>query len=190
VTGVTKWLDDESNLPDTVLRANFYPTRLLSLKTRNSAAYKGVMAQILSLGAQDFISGKTMDFAIFTYEYIDIHHLFPRDYCKKKGYPITKVNSVVNRTPLSARTNKVIGSASPQDYLKRLTQNHNISEDSLKSLVSSHQVDYEDLSTNNFDGFFIKRAKAILTMIGKAMGKPVQDLGSEDVVNEFGQSLR
>jgi hypothetical protein len=37
VTGVLDWLEGKSE-PDTIQRAYFQPTRLLSLQTRNSAA--------------------------------------------------------------------------------------------------------------------------------------------------------
>ena len=44
VSGIIEWIDG-SKEPDTVQRAYFQPTRLLSLQSRLSAAYKGVMAQ-------------------------------------------------------------------------------------------------------------------------------------------------
>jgi hypothetical protein len=69
------WLEGLGE-PDTIARAYFQPTRLLSLQTRNSAAYKGVMALILKAKARDFISGKEMDFTVFSDENIDIHHIF------------------------------------------------------------------------------------------------------------------
>jgi len=42
--------------------------RLLSLQTRNSAAYKGLMALVLKAKALDFIGGKEMDFTAFSDE--------------------------------------------------------------------------------------------------------------------------
>ena len=55
VSGVLAWINGGEE-PDTVSRAFFQPTRLLSLQTRNGAAYKGVMALILGEGAKDFIN--------------------------------------------------------------------------------------------------------------------------------------
>ena len=37
------WIEDDNVIPDTVSRSSFSATRLLTLQTRNSAAYKGVM---------------------------------------------------------------------------------------------------------------------------------------------------
>lgn len=48
------WVEDDAVIPDTVARSNFQATRLLSLQTRNSAAYKGIMALILQDEPLDF----------------------------------------------------------------------------------------------------------------------------------------
>ena len=86
VVGVMTWLDDSSIIPRTIQESYFNPGRLLSLQSRLSAAYKGVMALILKNHARDFISGREMDFSVYKAESIDIHHIFPKDYCEKQGY--------------------------------------------------------------------------------------------------------
>ena len=57
VTGLMTWIEGNGIEPDTINRAYFNPTRLLSLQTRLSAAYKGIMALLLKQGCRDFISG-------------------------------------------------------------------------------------------------------------------------------------
>jgi hypothetical protein len=188
VTGVLKWLNGDV-LPATVLRANFHPTRLLSLQTRNSAAYKGVMALVLKAKALDFISGKEMDFTVFSDENIDIHHVFPKSYCEGKKYPWQKWNSVVNKTPLSYRSNRIIQGDAPSIYLGRIVKQGNVAESDLNKALSSHLIDIDTIRADDFGVYFIKRAKSLLELIGDAMGKPVTGLGSEDVVKDFGGSL-
>jgi hypothetical protein len=188
VTGFIKWLEN-GDFPDTVGRANFYPTRLLTLQTRNSAAYKGVMALVLKSKALDFISGKEMDFTVFSDENIDIHHIFPKSYCESKGYPWQKWNSVVNKTPLSYRSNRIIQGDAPSMYLSRIVKQNNVSEDELNKALESHLVDVADIRADDFQAYFIKRAKALLGLIGTAMGKTIQNLNSDDVIKEFGDSL-
>ena len=60
IAGMMKWAQEEDTeyRPDTFIRSNFHYTRLQQLYTRNSAAYKGVMALILKNNATDFISGE------------------------------------------------------------------------------------------------------------------------------------
>ena len=57
--------------------------RLLSLQTKNSAAYKGITAIIMQNNAKDWISGTGMSVTNYIEERSDIHHIFPQDYCEK-----------------------------------------------------------------------------------------------------------
>lgn len=189
VGGVMKWIDGGSE-PDTVQRAYFQPTRLLSLQTRLSAAYKGIMALILKAGCLDFISGVSMDFTVFLDENTDIHHIFPTAYCEAQGIVRGKFNSIVNKTPLFARTNKIIGGTAPSVYLTKIEKDSHVTADLLNIFAATHLIDVQDLRADSFDLYFIKRAKSLLYLIGEAMGKPVGNLNGEDVVAAFGCSLQ
>jgi hypothetical protein len=186
VSGVIEWIKGGDE-PDTVSRAFFQPTRLLSLQTRNGAAYKGVMALILNEGAKDFISGDHMDFTNFIADYVDIHHIFPKKYCEGKGYEWRKWNSIVNKTPIAYRTNRKIGGNAPSEYLQSIEKN--VSADALNSNVESHGIDITSLRGDDFDTFFALRAKTLLGLISKAMGKRITNLNSTDVVEAFGTAL-
>lgn len=69
------WVDNDAIIPDTVVRSSFQATRLLSLQTRNSAAYKGLMALILQDEPLDFATASKMSIATYTLENTDIHHI-------------------------------------------------------------------------------------------------------------------
>lgn len=189
VTGLRKWLEDPRHLPDTITRAYFQPTRLISLQTRQSAAYKGVMALILKHGAVDFISGVPMDFTNFIDEAVDIHHVFPRDYCEKQRLPKRKWNSVVNKTPLSASTNRIIGGSAPSVYMEKIEKDGHVTSSDLDAFIETHAVNPELVRKDDFDDYFVQRAKLLVQMIGDAMGKPVTNLAGEDVVEAFGAPL-
>ena len=64
-----------------------------------------------------------------------------------------------------------------------------IDEAELKYRVESHLVDYEYFISDDFDSYFITRAKAILKVIEDAMGKTISDKGAEQTIKEFGHSL-
>jgi len=87
------------------------------MRTRNSAAYKGVSSLLMLNNCEDFLSGKPIDEDIYFNERVDIHHIFPQKYCEGK---ISKdlCDSIINKTPLSARTNQIIGGSAPSIYLK------------------------------------------------------------------------
>lgn len=55
--------------------------------------------------------------------------------------------------------------------------------------IESHKVNYDYLSADNFDDYFIDRTKQIIKCIEKAMGKSMAGLDSEDTIREFGVSL-
>ena len=74
---VARWISG-GPVPQTIERADFREERLRTLRTRLSAAYKGVHALLMRCGAEDFRSGQPFDQAVFFDENVDIHHIFPR----------------------------------------------------------------------------------------------------------------
>jgi len=169
---VLAWIDGVGT-PSTVQDANFSPSRLLTLRTRNSAAYKGISALLLREGALDFRSGETIDLQMYFDERIDIHHIFPRAYCQERGIEPRKCDCIVNKTPLSAKTNRMIGGKSPSAYLERLQKTAGITEERMKEILNSHVINYEAMKLNDFETFFNLRYNALLDRIEKAMGKQI-----------------
>ena len=174
--------------PDTVTRSNFQPTRLLSMQTRNSAAYKGIMALIMQDSPLDFMSGSKMDIASYLNEDTDIHHIFPQLYCEVKKLPKVKWNSVINKTPIYASTNRSIGGRAPSEYIKTM-KNKGLSEEQVISAILSHKINYDFLSVDNFDSYFVDRAIKLLDRIEKATGKSIAGRDSEETIREFGVAL-
>ena len=173
----------------TINAAYFSATRLLSLQTRNSAAYKGIMALVYREQCRDFMQGITMDIVKSMDESPDIHHIFPEAYCKKMGLDKTKWNSIVNKTPLLPASNRQIGGDAPSVYSGNIMKKAEIDEDELRFRIESHLVNYDYLIADDFDHYFIARAKAILKVIEAAMGKTIADKGSEQTIKEYGCSL-
>ena len=187
ITGIFSWING-GELPDTVVRGNFQITRLLSLQTRNSAAYKGIMALIMKGSPLDFMTHNKMDVAAYLKESTDIHHIFPQAYCEQMGYARQKWNSVINKTPMYASTNRSIGGRAPHEYVQTM-YNKGLSEQQVKEAISSHQINYDLLCSDNFDEFILDRAKRLLTSIEKAMGKAVSGRDSEETIKVFGGTL-
>ena len=189
VVGVMDWITDEKNQPKTVQEAYFNPTRLLTLQSRQSAAYKGIMALVLKNHCMDFISGREMDFTVYKAEYIDIHHVFPRDYCEKQGYSKTKWNSIVNKTPITYSTNREIGGVAPSKYLAKIEMKGQVASSVLDGYLESHFLDVSCCRSDDFENFIICRAKKLLDIIESATGKVVSGRDSEEVIEAFGDRL-
>lgn len=116
-------------------------------------------------------------------------YIFPRDYCTKNGYDKLKWNSVVNKTPLSARSNREIGGNAPSAYLKRLEKKGSVSSADLDKYVESHWIDHNLLRADDFQNFIIDRAKKLLAAIEKATGRTISGKDSDEVKQAFGAAL-
>ena len=163
--------------PVLIAQANFIPERLLTLRTRNSAAYKGLYALQMKNGASDWRSDALLSLATYNNENIDIHHVFPVAWCtstdRKPAIPSHLYDSIINKTPLSAATNRIIGGRGPTLYLRRLKEDMGSAR--LEQALQAHWVNPRHMEANNFQGSFVERGEALLGLIGQAMGR---ELGS------------
>lgn len=187
ILGVFRWMNGGEK-PDTVYRSSIQPTRLLTMQTRNSAAYKGIMALILQDSPLDFMTGNRMDIASYIDEEADIHHIFPQAYCEKQNLPRIKWNSVINKTPIYASSNRSIGGHAPSVYIGTMA-NKGLEQDKIKTAITSHKVNYDYLCADDFDAYFIDRAKRLLDRIEKATGKTISGRDSVETIKEFGVTL-
>lgn len=185
---VIAWMDGGAE-PRTIRDANFAPTRLLSLQSRLSAAYKGLAALLMKHGGRDFVSGTPIDLNTYFNNAIDIHHIFPRAWCEKQELPKEKWNSVINKAPLAAGTNRFISGDAPSVYLGRIQRAKQVPPHSLDEFLASHVIPVPALRADDFDAFIRLRAAALLSLIEKATGKSVSGRDSEDTVKAFGGAL-
>jgi hypothetical protein len=184
---VVQWIQGGGE-PRTVRDANFTPIRLLSLQSRLSAAYKGVMALLIQEGSRDFLSGDQIDLTRYFDLAVDIHHIFPKAYCESR-IPRLRWNSVINKAPLTAKTNRTIGGRSPKSYLANFEKHHELTNDQQNEILESHLINPSHLREDDFDTFFIDRASKLLNLIEKAIGKTISGRDSEEVISNFGSSL-
>lgn len=161
--------------PRTVQEAQFFASRLWSLRSRQSAAYKGIYVLLLARGIADWRSGQAMSEQHYFDENVDIHHVFPQSWCEKQGIDRGRFNSILNKTPLAARTNRIIGGSAPSEYLRRLARSAGTSVEAIQGLVAPHLFEVQLLAADDFDASMDYREDQLLSMIADAMGKPTQD---------------
>ncbi|MFG2250915.1 DUF262 domain-containing protein [Spirillospora sp. NPDC048823] len=176
----------ETAAPRTVADCIFAASRLLSLRTRNAAAYKGIYALLLSQGAKDWMYDKSLDKVQYIELAVDIHHIFPYKWCLDHDIDPAMRESIVNKTPLSAETNRAIGGAAPSVYLPKIENKAGIGPAQVDALLDTHLVDAADLRADDIDLFFKKRLEKLMAIIEAATGKPVQnDLQDSDSEEEL-----
>ena len=108
-----------------------------------------------------------------------VHHIFPASYCEKQNYPREKWNSVINKTPICSRTNRIIGGNAPSQYIGSLERNHGVASEILNECLVSHQIDVDAIRADDFDAYFEARRNALLDLVEAATCKPVS--GRNDV---------
>lgn len=167
------WFENDEEVPRTVTDASFDPERLESLRSRLSAAYKGINVLILREGASDFFwKGRIQQ--LDTQEVaLDIHHIFPRAWCEAQGIQPKVYDSIINKTPISYKANRMIGGDAPSAYLAKL-QNHDqvhLDNEEMDAILSEHFIPTERLRADDFHGFFDERKRLLMGLIEQAMGK-------------------
>ena len=154
--------------------ANFVESRLHSLRTRNAAAYKGIYALLLGQGARDRMYDQAYDKVQYASLAVDVHHVFPQKWCADHQIDEERRESIVNKTPLAAATNRAIGGAAPAIYLATIEKQAKIDTPRLDSVLGTHLVDPQAMRASGFDPYFTRRREALVRLIEKAMGKVVQ----------------
>jgi hypothetical protein len=185
---VLQWISGGPE-PRTIRDASFAPTRLLSLQSRLAAAYKGIAALLMKTGSKDFISGTAIDLNTYFNNAVDIHHIFPRKWCEEQKLPREKWNSIVNKAPLAAGTNRFIGGVAPSVYLEKITKNKHVQSKTLDEFLASHVIPSSELRNNDFDLFIRNRASQMLNLIEAAMGKTISGRDSDETKNAYGGTI-
>lgn len=200
IVQVVEWILNNGEVPKTIFDANFIPSRLNTLRTRNSAAYKGIYAILMDDNTRDWLSGTKIDFSTYFSESIDIHHIFPVAWCEKNTIPRDDYNSIINKTPLSGRTNRIVSGDAPSKYLDRLKNNVGVSDEEFLDILKSHVVNPDYLYQDDFYAFFNDRKERILQKMEIAMGKVIvreyealeegEYLSEEDEFDEYDENVQ
>jgi hypothetical protein len=176
------WIDKPgADDPATVVAAGFQASRLDTLRTRTSAAYRGLYVLLQREGSQDFF-WKTRISDLEQDEYgIDIHHIFPRAWCRGKGIPDRVLNAIVNKTPISYKANRMIGGKAPSAYLDQVRTDPQVqmSVAEQDAILRTHAVEPSWLRADDFGQFYEQRKQRLIAMIEAAMGKTVISLSAE-----------
>ena len=160
--------------PRTVTEAQFAPGRLLTLRTRGSAAYKGLYALLLKEGSQDWRTGDRADVDNYFDEAVDIHHIFPRAWCEERKIAPAIHNSIINKTPgpIGSSGGKPLRLPDPAGQARSHRRQHH-------RQAGRHPPHRGRLPAGDFDGFFATRQRVLLKTISDVMGKPVMPADSQ-----------
>ncbi len=169
-----KWINDESAVPPvTVTGAGFQHSRLETMRSRTSAAYRGLYVLLQHQGARDFFWKARMVDLDRNDKGIDIHHIFPRKWCNDRKISSRVYDSIINKTAISYKANRMVGGRAPSEYLHQLQSDRavQLTPAAMDEILATHSIDPVLLRTDNFEEFFRQRKAALLALIELAMGK-------------------
>ena len=154
------------------------------MRTRTSAAYRGLYVLLQQQGAMDVFWKARMIDLDRNEKGIDIHHIFPRKWCEDQKIPPRIFDSIINKTAISYKANRKIGGKAPSVYLDQLESDKAVQLDraGMDAILRTHSIDPDLLRADDFDGFFPMRKVALLTLIERAMGK--QAISTTEVIPE------
>ena len=180
VTELLTWIDGGGPAPRVIEATAFREERLMSLRTRNSAGYEAMHALLMAEGCRDFVTGQPVEIMTFHDARIDIHHIFPKAWCEARGIDRGVYNSIVNKTPLSAASNRSIGGRAPSDYLARIGRETGQSPDQLDAILRSHLIEPTHLWADDFKGFVAARRSALSGLVARVVEHVIRDAPAEE----------
>jgi hypothetical protein len=186
VEELLRWIDEDGDPPRTVSDAAFNPDRLDRLSSRLSAAYKGINLLVLREGARDFFWKANIRELDDENVSLDIHHIFPQDWCHKQGIPRKRYNSIINKTPISYKANRMIGGAAPSQYLQKIQRHKQVqlNDIGMNTILESHLILATALRTDDFEEFYRSRKGALLALIERIMGKQLFSMVEPEELDE------
>jgi hypothetical protein len=168
--------EDEPSLLEE-FRQRFRTLDLRRETKRGSSVYNGIFNLLIRQGAQDWMTG-----AVPQYGDLDDHHIIPQA-SKMVGKDGTSVDTILNRTPISADTNRnVIRDRLPNAYLPDLIIKNG--EAAVRATLETHFISpaafdillRDPFTADDFDAFISERQRTIMDAIDNLLVKERLDL--------------
>ena len=82
-------------------------------------------------------------------------------------------DSIINKTPISYKANRMIGGTAPSQYLSKLQEHPQVrlDDEGMNKLLVSHYIPVDALRADDFHAFYELRQRTLLQLIEKTIGK-------------------
>jgi hypothetical protein len=173
------WFDGDNAEPLLIaeFKARFRTLDLRRETKRGTSVYNGIFNLLVLRGARDWMAG-----TVPQYGDLDDHHIVPKSKSKDLK-PETSLDSILNRTPLTADTNRnVINDRLPNEYLPELIAANG--EVTVRATLESHFISpaafdillRRQFSAKDFEDFLVERQRTIQEAIEDLLVKERLDL--------------
>lgn len=168
---VKAWFDDDAAAPPLVneFAARFRDLDLRKETKRGTSVYNGIFNLLVLQGARDWMTGD-----VPLHGDLDDHHIIPASWGKKHLSGNT-IGTILNRTPLTADTNrKVIRDRLPNAYLPELIKQNGAS--TVQAILESHFISPTALSILLRDPFTAKDYEAFISERQRTIQDAIENL--------------
>ncbi len=158
-------------------RARFRTLELRKETRRGASIYNAVFNLLILNGARDWVTGN-----VSQYDDLDDHHIVPQSWGKEHlGGDL--INTILNRTPLTADTNRhVIKTRLPNAYLPELIAENG--KEAVRAILESHFISpaaeeillRDPFTPEDFEAFITERQRTIQEAIETLLIKDRLDL--------------
>lgn len=175
---LTKWFTNNDDEPEVIKEfiGKYKALDLLSENQKGSAIYNAIFNLFVINEARDWST-----FDLPEYDSLDDHHIVPVSVFREQAG--ASINSILNRTPLSATTNRhVINNRMPNEYLKEMLDNND--KEKVYDVLSSHLISKravsillrEQFTKSDFEEFLSERQDTIKDAIESLLIKEKLDV--------------
>jgi hypothetical protein len=179
---VTAWLDDDNAEPALLLefQMRFRNLELRKETKRGSSVYNGIFNLLVLQGARDWMTGNVPQHGD-----LDDHHIVPASW-GTKNLTGTLIHTILNRTPLTADTNrKVIQDQLPNAYLPALIAANGAK--AVRAILESHFISpaaeaillRDPFTQEDFESFIGERQRTLQEAIEDLLIKERLDLSPQ-----------
>ena len=154
--------------PESVASFTMDGLALRTIRPKQRAVYRGVMALILQQGALDFHKRGRITAQLLADKRnpVDDHHIFARAYLDEKGWRPDLRDCILNRTYIDRETNRRLSRRRPSDYFAEIREKHGPA--ATTDLLLSHFMPAgpdSPLLADDFPRFLHARETALLEAI-------------------------
>ncbi len=166
---IHSWINGGKN-PEFITTGENVEINLYALVKANSAIYQGIISLMINSGSRvkDWFTGEEINHDLVNEKGVDDHHIFPRKSFQKDEVGVEYVESILNRTLITPKTNQIIGKKKPEVYLSKVFPGVDQKRD---SVLSAHFL--PTFSSNlwkSFPEFLTWRQEQIRPLILDATG--------------------
>ena len=165
------WFDTDAGEPALIgeFKARFRSLDLRRETKRGTSVYNGVFDLLVLRGARDWMAG-----TVPQYGDLDDHHIVPKDWGKERTLD-TSIDTILNRTPLTADTNRhVINNRLPNEYLPELIKANG--EATVRGTFESHLISPAAFAILLRDPFTPSDYEAFLAERQRTLQEAIEDL--------------